>query len=257
MMLCAAACSERTPALPDGQIYPPGSTVRATVSVRRVLTLDDTPVRTELYPYSASEPRNPDIVSGPPIAFVFPKFVYWTEENRSGGPQYSIELLFDRITLRPIGSLMAGRRYTPTNDLQKVYSSEFRSRDLNLRIDSNFVRGSMDFSDRYFDTNSDLSPVIGRACGFEFKRDLSRGLRAGPPLLVDGFNLNSATLEGRATAQGNPSRLIRCSQFTRSCRVSFGIANRVASYAIDKRRLCEHRDLTPRIYATIIKHRVL
>ena len=212
--LCLAGCGGLARSANSNEVFPTGSEVRVVVALSHGLSTDDTPVRTDLYPYLGG---NSYITTGPPLSFVFPKYFYASEENMEGGPQSMVRLRIDRQTMQPIGRLLKNMPEWPHGDIAQAYNHYFGRRDLNVDIASNAHGPAMDERERSLIPVYQLGPVAARVCGFELRPGRNPYFDGNPRTTIADVDLPPGTYAGRALASNSLSRVVSCTQDSPIC----------------------------------------
>ena len=254
LLFWASACGPRPG--PDG-LFPAGTSVPVRLDSAHLIMVDDTRVRTDLYPYRRSEGAESlrYITTGPPLSFVFPRSAYAAYANAEGGPQAKVRLHIDRETMRPIGAMIAETARRQPDWVQRSYRGDgFVDRDLSIDVASNYLGHG--FSDSVRGTrNMAARQRRTKVCGFQLWVSPSYLPPPKQRNFVAGVDLMAHDYRGITDAAA-PS-LVVCTASSSICRISFGFHGREVIYSLPKPQLCDHPRMTGNVRRLLARHRVL
>ena len=271
------------------KVAPPGTLIDFDVrgGGQGELTLDRTKMRVDLYPVSVEHPKDRPNgeqyrTTGWPISFAFPRTAMGNSRNWRGGAQFSLPLMIDRLTMRPILDVAAEQwtpeerkkdriggptvalieRFLPRYLEMEIWTQAYGLRDLGwngVDIPSLFKETPSD------DLGSRVVVPQKDACGF--KLFLTEGFldRAGkwtrtpdpswPTYKVGDSVIGPGTIEGYLIANPN-FYIVKCSFAAEFCVVTFRYEFLEVSYKIPQQMLCDHPNVTARIVRMLNAHRV-
>jgi len=225
-------------------------------------TSDDieTIIVTDLYPYDlAAKETKPDdqfLVTGPPLSFAFPKAAYGNRENREGGPQGSISLDLDRVSLKPYSQLLLENGINK-NQRTRRNTAPFQKRRFSVRIQSNYLRRSVEFSQPYWMLQTDPSTSF-EVCGFTFAkvdRDFSLYDDKEKPKIGD-VTVDYAPYKGVSNERLGKPRVAECALGSPICVVSFDYSGRHVRFGLPREDFCEEREFVVRLTDFLKKHEI-
>ncbi|MEE4211345.1 MAG: hypothetical protein V2I43_19005 [Parvularcula sp.] len=220
----------------------------------------ETIVVTALYPYDLdakhSRPEDRFRVTGPPLSFAFPKAAYGNSENREGGPQGSIYLDLDRVSLKPYSQLLLENGINK-NHRTRRNTAPFRKRRFSVDIASNYLDRSVEFSSQNWLLGTDPSTSF-QVCGFTFAkvdRDFSLYDDQEKPKIGD-VTVDFAPYKGVSIEGSGQPRLARCGLGSPICVVSFDYSGRHTSFGLPREDFCEETEYVERLTEFLKKHEI-
>lgn len=243
------------------KVYEAGDEVRFNNSGPSSTSDDiETIVVTDLYPYdlAAKELRPEDRfrVTGPPLSFAFPKAAYGNRENREGGPQGSINLDLDRVSLKPYSQLLL-ENGIDKNQRTRSNTAPFRKRRFSVTILTNYLGRSVDVSKPIWMLGTDPSNSF-QVCGFTFAkvdRDFSLYDDRVKPKIGD-VTVDYAPYKGVSIEGSQQPRLARCGLGSPICLVSFDYSGRHIRFGLPREDFCEEREYVERLTEFLKKHEI-
>jgi hypothetical protein len=208
----------------------------------------ETIVVTDLYSYDLDAgPKDRFRVTGPPLSFAFPKAAYGNSENREGGPQGSIYLDLDRVSLKPYSQLLLENGINK-NHRTRRNTAPFRKRRFSVDIASNYLDRSVEFSSQNWLLGSDPSTSF-QVCGFKFAkvdRDFSLYDDHEKPKIGD-VAVDFAPYKGVSIEEFYQPRLARCGLGSPICLVSFDYSGRRVTFGLPREDFCEEHEYVVRL----------
>jgi hypothetical protein len=238
------------------RVYEAGDEVRFNNSGPSSLSDDiEMIVVTDLYPYNLNAgPEDRFRVTGPPLSFAFPKAAYGNSENRKGGPQGSIHLRLDRVSLKPYSQLLLENGINK-NQRTRSNTAPFRKRLVSVSIRSNYLRRSVEFLKPYWLLRTDPSTSF-EVCGFIFAkvdRDFSLYDDKEKPK-IGNVTVDYAPYKGVSTEGPDKPRVAECGLGSPICVVSFDYSGRHTSFGLPREDFCEEREYVQRLTDFLKKH---
>lgn len=220
----------------------------------------ETIVITDLYPYDLdakhSRPEDRFRVTGPPLSFAFPKAAYGNWENRRGGPQGSISLDLDRVSLKPYSQLLLENGIN-RNQRTRSNTAPFKKRRFSVRVLSNYLGRSVEVSKPIWMLPTDPSTSF-QICGFTFAkvdRDFSLYDDHEKPKIGD-VTVDYAPYKGVSNEGADKPRVAECGLGSPICVVGFDYAGRQTRFGLPREDFCEESEYVERLTEFLKKHEV-
>lgn len=246
-------------------VYPEGSVVKVTPGAANTSSDDlSSIIVTDLYPY-----RDCDgvcerfITTGIPISFVFPKAAHPNRANWKGGPQWNINLTYDRKTMEPFAKTLLNSGI-PKWNRTKSNTREYYKRRLSISIGSNLDLRQTARGQRGLAAFNSLDPddTFG-VCGFDFflHREayytLESEKRIGQERRVIGpVEPPLGYYTGVAKSSDQLVQLAKCTFPSPICMLYFDYEGRQVNFGLPRGQFCESEKFAEGISRILDKHRV-
>lgn len=246
-------------------VYPEGSIVEVAPAPANTSSDDlSSIIVTDLYPY-----RDCDglcerfITTGLPISFAFPKAAYPNRANWKGGPQWNIDLTFDRETMEPFAKTLLASGI-PKWNRTRSNMRKYDERGLSISVGSNLDLRQSARGQRSLAAFNSLDPDdTFEVCGFDFfihqeayHPQENEGLIRQHERVIGSFEPPHGNYTGVAKLPGSLVELATCTYSSPICMHYFDYEGRQVKFGLPRREFCENQKIAERISRVLDEHRV-
>jgi hypothetical protein len=246
-------------------VYPEGSIVEVAPAPANTSSDDlSSIIVTDLYPY-----RDCDglcerfITTGPPISFAFPKGAHPNRANWNGGPQWNIDLAYDRKTMEPFAKTLV-KSGIPRYKRTKSNTQKYYDRRLSISIGSNLTLRKTAQGQRSLAAFHSRDPDdTFEICGFDFfmHREAYHPPESVSRLhqeerVIGSFEPPHGNYTGVSKIPGSLVEMATCTYSSPICMHYFDYEGRQVRFGLPRTLFCENQKIAERISRVLHEHRV-